>query len=473
MSFAAPALASGSATVPLGSAVWWACMRSAPSGPAALHCPVPFDARYAQIVSGPDRPFDVIVPENEMKMRWLQPKKGQFDFAVADELVGYAQERGMRVRGHVLVFGKDLPSWMAAPSKAKDWTRATLLAALQTHITTVMDHYRDRFPGIIREWDVVNEAFDDNGNYDRNLLAKVIGPDYIEQAFRFAHAADPDAVLFYNEFNADAPNPRSAAVLRMAKDFIARGVPLDGIGLQMHLGLLGPVPSPDDRATVMNSYADLGLRVAITELDIGPLRPFGTITPADQGAIFQQVAQQCATQPACTGMTVWGLADALSWRGVLAAPLLIDAQYEPKPALASVQTVLAAAPARAPLLRLANGPKRLASVPVIDTRSRQFNTTLAARGLRVNVVCPGTPPCSVALTFSLRGVRLATRQATIVGRSHTLRMRMSKRGEAWLRGRRGTGKARLRAQVAGGPFIARSVQIVAPPKAKAAGGSRR
>jgi GH35 family endo-1,4-beta-xylanase len=472
----APAAAHGAAApaVPLGTSVWWACMQAQPVVPVVLRCPRAFDPRYPVLVAQADRPYDVIVPENEMKMPWLEPREGVFDFSVADQLVAYAQQRGMHVRGHTLIFGSTLPGWMTNPARTGNWTRTTLIQALKTYIFTVVGHYRDRFPGVIREWDVVNEAFDDNGSYSRNLLTRVIGTDYVELAFRYAREADPDALLYYNDFNADEPNARQAAILRMAKDFVARGVPLNGIGMQMHLGLVSRVPTPAERVAVMNSYADLGLRVAITELDVGLTPPLGVGQTAAQATVYEQVAQACADQPACSGMTVWGVGDALSWRGLLAASLLYDSQYQPKPALAAVQAILAAAPARAPAVHAASGESLLAAVPVIDTRLRQAGATIAAQGLRVQALCPGTPPCTVELTLSLNGLRLGTRHVAVTGYGHTTRLRMSRTGKRRLLALRRPQTARLRARIGGGPYVAQRVALTVPqsPRAPAKAAAR-
>jgi GH35 family endo-1,4-beta-xylanase len=458
----APAAGHGAAAapaVPLGTSVWWACMQAQPSVPVVLRCPRAFDPRYPALLAQADQPYEVMVPENEMKMPWLEPREGVFDFSVADQLVAYAQQHGMRVRGHTLIFGSTLPAWMTNPARAGNWTRTTLIQALKTYIFTVVRHYRERFPGVIREWDVVNEAFDDNGNYSRNLLTRVIGTDYVELAFRYAREADPDALLYYNDFNADRPNARQAAILRMAKDFVARGVPLNGIGMQMHLGLVSAVPAPAERVAVMNSYADLGLRVAITELDVGLTPPLGVGQLAVQTTVYEQVAQACADQPACTGMTVWGVGDALSWRGLLAASLLYDSQYQPKPSLTAVRAILAAAPARAPAVRAAGGESLLAAVPVIDTRLRQAGATIATQGLRVQALCPGTPPCAVELTLSLNGLRLGTRHVAVTTYGHTTRLRMSRTGKRRLLALRRPQTARLRARIGSGPYVSQRVAL--------------
>lgn len=423
-------------------------------GPALLRCPRPFDSRYPAALA---QTFRQIVPENEMKMQFVQPKQGMFDFKLADAMVAYAQARHMSVRGHTLIFGSDLPRWMTIRG---DWTRASLSGAMKHHIFTVMQHFRDNYPGVVREWDVVNEAYDDNGNLSRNLLSRVIGSDYVELAFRYAREADPDALLYYNEFNADQANKRSAAVLSLAKDFVARGVPLNGIGMQMHLGMAGPVPSQAERVEVMNRYADLGLRVAITELDIGLIPPYGSASAAQQQASYEQVAGDCAALPACSGMTVWGVADPLSWRGLVSAPLLLDSEYAAKPALATIQAVLAAAPARAPASRGIGNESLLAPIPVVDVPRRQGAASLVRGGLLVHTRCAGSPPCTVILALSLDGVRLGSRRVVVTSAAgHSTRLKLTAAGSRRVRALRRSGTARLKARIGSGPYVSRTFAL--------------
>ncbi|WP_354699373.1 hypothetical protein DSM112329_05088 [Paraconexibacter sp. AEG42_29] len=456
-----PATAAPAAPViPLGTAVWWACMSPDYSGPVQLRCPKTYDGRYPKALAEVDQPYGMIVPENEMKLPFLQPKLGEFDFRLADQMAAYAQARGMKVRGHTLVFGSDLPRWM---TNRGDWTRALLSNALRKHIATVMHHFRDKFPGVIREWDVVNEAYDDNGQLTSNLLSRVIGSDYVELAFRYAREADPDALLYYNDYNSDQPNKRSAAVYALAKDFVARGVPLNGIGMQMHLGMAGPVPSAAERLTIMNRYADLGLRVAITELDIGIVPPFGAANVAQQQAGYEQIARDCANLPACSGMTVWGVGDALSWRGLVAAPLLLDSEYRPKSALPTIQALFASAPPRAPTVRAASGESLLATVPVLEAPRRITAATLARRGVLIKSRCPGTPPCTVSLTLSLGGVRLGARTVPVTSTAgHSTRVKLTAAAKRRVTALRRKGTVRLKARIGSGPFVTRSFALDVP-----------
>lgn len=344
-SLAAPAAGHAERTrIQLGTAVRWGCLERRYQGPAELACGRLYTPLYEQTLQ--DR-FDVVVPENELKLPWIHPGQRTYDFAAADRLVAWAQANGKHVRGHTLIWGRELPAWMTDPPQRLLWTRETLLAQMRDHITAVVQHFRSRFPGVVSEWDVVNEAFEDDGSYHDNLLLRVIGPDYVEKAFEYARQADPGALLFYNEYNADRPNPRSRAVLDMAADFRRRGIPLDGIGMQMHVATGGRHPSHDQLRGLMRAYADLGLVVELTELDVGtsqtpaPRDPLG-----DQADVYRSLFGDCRAAPNCTAITVWGAADPYSWRGPGEKALLFDDAFRPKPFVPQLLALLDAAARR-------------------------------------------------------------------------------------------------------------------------------
>jgi endo-1,4-beta-xylanase len=326
-------------TIPLGSSLWYACTDPAFAGPAPLDCPVTptppqtaasLDAEYSSTFT---TNFDDFTPENEFKWLWTEPKQGQFDFSVADQVAAYAQAHGMHIHGHALVYAAADPSWVTNP--LIPWLRPTLLAAMIRHITTEVTHFAKAYPGVVNAWDVVNEPFLDTGARDPNVYQQVIGSDWIEQAFRAANAADPNALLYLNEFNADTPGPRQQAVLALVTDFVNRGVPIDGVGLEMHLGSGGTYPTLGELETVMGEYAALGLRVRVSELDV--LKP----TPDDGGAVqraaYDTVAEACREMTNCVGVTVWGVADQYSWRGADEHADLFDSTFTAKPASADVR----------------------------------------------------------------------------------------------------------------------------------------
>ena len=311
-------------TVPLGSALWFACTTDAYSGVAPLACPVqPFDPRYGATFA---QYFDRATPENEFKMLWTQPSKGKFDFYAADGIVTTAASQGKKVRGHTLIYAAANPSWV--DRSFPPWTRRSLLKVVRDHIATVVGRYKTRNPGVVSEWDVVNEPFVQSGARDSNVYQRVIGDDWIEQAFRAANAADPDALLYLNEFNADTPNARQAAVYALVSDFVRRGVPIDGVGLEMHLGADGVYPTLEELKNVMAQYASLGLRVEITELDV--LRPVEGDAELVQRAAYETAARACRESPNCTGVSVWGVADQYSWRGAWQTATLFDSNFAKK-----------------------------------------------------------------------------------------------------------------------------------------------
>lgn len=317
-----PAPIPARSAVPLGAAVTYACTDPGYAGPAQLACPVaPFDARYGQTFAAD---FDHATPENEFKMLWSQPAPGQFDFRAADGLAALARSQGKTLRGHALVYPAADPGWVNSGS----WTRDTLLEVMRSHISTVVDHFKTSFPGVVPEWDVVNEPFLLSGARDQNVYERVIGSDWIEQAFRAANSADPDALLFLNEFDADTPNARQRSVHQLVSDFVARGVPIDGVGLQAHVGADGSYPTLGELKDVMAQYAALGLRVSITELDA--LRPVQGDAILVQRAAYDTVARACQESPNCTGVTVWGVADAYSWRSAAQTADLFTAGFARK-----------------------------------------------------------------------------------------------------------------------------------------------
>lgn len=280
------------------------------------------------------REYNQLEPENEMKFGPIQPGPDTFAFGPADALVEFARLHAMRVRGHTLVWHNQNPVWLTKGS----YGPAELSAMMKKHIATVVGHYAGKVFG----WDVVNEAFNEDGTLRSTLwLDKpgigLKGTGYIEQALRWAHAADAKATLFYNDYNNETINAKSDAILAMAKDFKQRGVPLDGVGLQMHITLNTDLSTFDEN---LKRFADLGLIIEITELDIRvPVDANGAATQADlelQAAMYGKIAATCLKYPACQAIQTWGFTDKHSWvprffKGTGAA-LPFDASYEPKPA---------------------------------------------------------------------------------------------------------------------------------------------
>ncbi|MES9607720.1 endo-1,4-beta-xylanase [Actinomadura sp. NPDC000929] len=306
-----------------------------------------------------DREFNQLTPENEMKWDTTEPSRNSFGFGAADQLVGHAQAQGMKIRGHTLVWHNQLPGWVGAISSRDD-----LLSAMRNHIAKEAGH----FAGEIAYWDVVNEAFQDGSGARRDsVFQRVIGDGYIEEAFRAARAADPGAKLCYNDYNIDGQNAKSNAVYAMVKDFRARGVPIDCVGLQAHL-TLGGVPS--DMQANMQRFADLGVDVHITELDIRMSTPADASKLATQANDYKKVVSACLAVPRCTVITVWGITDKYSWIPDVfpgeGAALLFDGNYGKKPAYnASLEALGGTDP---------GGPGDPGTVTCAYTRTAQWDT---------------------------------------------------------------------------------------------------
>jgi len=273
-------------------------------------------------------------------MKWwvVRRNAGTFDFSQGDEVVRFAQAHGMKVRGHCLVWDHNNPEWLTQGH----FTSAQLSTLLHEHITTVMKHYA----GQVFAWDVVNEGLDENGHvkdspwYNQPGIGFAEkGTAYIEQAFRWAHEADPQALLFYNEAEGEGLNRKSDAIYAMVRDFRQRGVPIDGVGLQMHISQL----DLDASAITANiaRLTALGVKVHITELDISlPLDSNGVARSEDllrQAEVYRGVVHACLQNPGCTAIQTWGFTDKYSWigshsHGTRGAALPFDRAYKPKPA---------------------------------------------------------------------------------------------------------------------------------------------
>lgn len=282
------------------------------------------------------REYNMVEPEDAMKWWVVRRNSGTFDFREGDEVVRFAQAHGMKVRGHCLVWDHSNPEWLVQGH----FTPAQMSHLLQEHIGTVMKHYA----GQVFAWDVVNEALDENGRIKDSPWYKQPGIGlseegfaYVEQAFRWAHEADPQALLFYNEGEGEGLNRKSDAIYAMVKDFKHRGVPLDGVGLQMHISQLDV-----DTAAIAANIARLtalGIQVHITELDVSlPLDSTGLARSDDllrQSAVYRGVVRACLQNPGCTAIQTWGFTDKYSWigshsRGTRGAALPFDRSYQPK-----------------------------------------------------------------------------------------------------------------------------------------------
>ena len=287
-----------------------------------------YQARFTQL-------FDGLTPENELKWASTEPQQGQFTFEAGDRIVNWAIANGKAVRGHVLVWDYQNSGYVTDPKDfyllKHHWKRAELIAVMQEHILNVVAHFRGRVP----MWDVVNEAFNNDGSYKDNLWYQVIGPEYIALAFRLAHQADPQAKLFYNDLGYEVGGPHTDAVLNMVRSLREQGVPIDGVGFESHFNIAAGFITERMRP-VLQAFANLGLAEEITELDVDT-GPGGADKLAAEAEVYRQVARACVEQIACQRVTTWGYTDRYSWIGSDRQALPFDVNYQPKPAWQALQ----------------------------------------------------------------------------------------------------------------------------------------
>ena len=273
------------------------------------------------------RDFNLIVPEVGLKFEIVHPEPDRYDFCQMDTILAFAEANGMRVRGHPLVWEQQLPPWVRELSLSQEQWKALL----QDHVSRLVTRYR----GEIEEWDVVNELFKEEGTLKETIWYENVGPEYIELALRWAHDADPNARLFINEFATENLNSKSNALYALAQDLLARGVPLHGIGFQMHLTESNP-PNPAQVADNFRRFGELGLEVQITELDVRILKPATPENLAHQAEIYQALMEVCLSAPNCDTFVMWGVSDRNSWINYVheewGSPLILDEAYAPKPA---------------------------------------------------------------------------------------------------------------------------------------------
>jgi len=275
------------------------------------------DSAYTTIAG---REFNMVTPENEMKPDATEPQRGQFNFSAGDQIYNWATQHGMKVRGHTLAWYAQQPGWMQSLSGS------SLRQAMIDHINGVMSHYK----GKLAYWDVVNEAFNEDGSRRQSNLQGT-GNDWIEVAFRTARNADPSVKLCYNDYNIENWSyAKTQGVYNMIKDFKSRGVPIDCVGLQTHF--TGGSSLPSNFQTTLSNFAALGVDVALTEVDV-------TNASTSQ---YAGLTQACVNVARCVGITVWGVRDSDSWRSN-ESPLLFDGNGNKKAAYTSVLNALNAA----------------------------------------------------------------------------------------------------------------------------------
>jgi len=305
--------------------------------------------------------FNSVSPENVLKWLLVHPKPGVYDFGPADQYVDFGEKNHMFIVGHTLVWHSQVPSWVFQDAEGKPLDRDTLLARMRDHIRTVVGRYKGRIAG----WDVVNEALDDDGALRQTPWMKIIGEDYIVQAFQFAHEADPGAELYYNDYSLEGERKRAGAI-ELIRKLQAAGIPIKAVGMQGHMKM--DSPSIDQEDAAITAFAKLGIKVNITELDVdvlpratrdngadtrlnvalqARLNPYAQSLP---GEVQQALAKRYADlfgvylkhRDVIDRVTFWGVTDRDSWLndwpviGRTSYPLLFDREGRTKPAFAAL-----------------------------------------------------------------------------------------------------------------------------------------
>lgn len=305
--------------------------------------------------------FNAIVPENCMKSENIQPQEGVFDFTLPDKFVEFGEQNGMFVTGHTLIWHSQTPPWLFVDRLGNEVSREEMIERMKMHIQTVVGRYKGRIKG----WDVVNEAILDDGSYRQSKFYQIVGEDFIRLAFEFAHEADPDAELYYNDYSMANPEKRDG-VVAMVKKLQQEGVRIDGIGMQAHIGLTQPDITEFEKS--IEAFSALGVKVMITELDL-TLLPFPDMNVgAEVSASFDYQQKMdpyknglpdsvnvkfesryldffklfMKHQDVISRVTQWGVNDAQSWRnywpieGRTDYPLLFDRNNQPKPVVTKI-----------------------------------------------------------------------------------------------------------------------------------------
>jgi len=305
--------------------------------------------------------FDAIGAENCMKSMFLQPKEGEFNFKDADQFVAFGEQNHLWMTGHCLIWHSQTPSWFFTDKDGNAVSRDTLIARMRNHIMTVVGRYK----GSVKGWDVVNEALNDDGTYRNSKFYEIVGEDFIPLAFKFAHEADPNAELYYNDYNEWRPEKRDA-IVKLVKKLKDEGLRIDAVGMQGHVGM--DYPDLGDYKAAIDAYAAAGVKVMVTELDLSalpsPRRNVGAnISDIEAyrnemnpytGSLPDSVSTAWTNRMAAffklfidnkdkmERVTLWGVTDGQSWknnfpmRGRTDYPLLFDRNYQPKAIVSAI-----------------------------------------------------------------------------------------------------------------------------------------
>jgi endo-1,4-beta-xylanase len=303
-------------------------------GTAVRHRDFVSDSRYRRRLASD---FHLLTPEYVMKMGPLQPEEGEWRFRDADQLVRFAKRNGLKVRGHALVWHRSLPEWLEEEPASPRVMRERMVR----HVEEVVSRYAKRAPETLIAWDVVNEPVANDATPRSTPFSDAdTGPyGYVAEALRAARRANSEATLFINEYGVLDENPKSDELYRLASYLRETGAPLDAVGFQAHLKLDKP-PRIESVRRNMRRFAELGLEIQITEMDVAIPKPASEVTDRDlaaQGRLYREVFEACLRETRCTAFTVWGMSDGHTtipgpWTRGYSSPLLFDRELEPKPA---------------------------------------------------------------------------------------------------------------------------------------------
>lgn len=305
--------------------------------------------------------FNAIVAENCMKSQEMHPEENRYNFTQADEFVAFGEKNGMVITGHTLIWHSQLSPWFCVDGEGKNVSPEVLKKRMKDHITTIVKRYKGRIIG----WDVVNEAIEDDGSYRKSKFYEILGEEYIPLAFQYAHEADPDAELYYNDFSMANPGKREG-VVKLVKALKKRGIRIDAVGMQGHIGMDYPQVGEFEKS--MLAFAEAGVKVMVTELDLTVLptpkqnigaevsasfeykkdmNPYPNGLPEDVSKAWTERMNDffrlfLKHQDIITRVTLWGVTDLDTWRndwpmrGRTDYPLLFDRSYQPKPVVSLI-----------------------------------------------------------------------------------------------------------------------------------------
>lgn len=341
------------------------------------------------------REFNMVVAENVFKFDAVHPAQTTFNFTDTDALVAFAQANGMAIRGHTLVWHNQLPGWLTGGN----FTRDQVIAIMRDHIMTVVGRYR----GKILAWDVVNEAIDDSTGQLRtnSFWFQRIGPEYVAMAFQFAREADPTAILYYNDFEAEGSGTKSDGVFSLVSGLVNQGVPIGGVGWQMHK--VNPFRITTANQTNARRLGALGLEISITEMDVRIQLPSDAQELQQQALAYGDAITFCLAEPNCSAVVTWGFTDKFSWVpgvfGGFGDALIFDMSYAIKPAYTAMQSVLEAGAPQDPSFAIAATPSTLSitrgacgTSTIAITRTGGFSAAVA--------FSTGSLPTGVTATFN-------------------------------------------------------------------------